>query len=49
MPDHNPPSPRHAPIKAFFNEKYEVPQMRLRTTIYKHKVWLFQVEVEDEG
>ncbi|KAJ7320956.1 hypothetical protein DFH08DRAFT_1034038 [Mycena albidolilacea] len=31
-------------IKAFFDEKYEVPQMRLRTTIYKHKV-----EVEDEG
>ncbi|KAJ7309157.1 hypothetical protein DFH08DRAFT_823588 [Mycena albidolilacea] len=32
------------PIKAFFDEKYEVPQMRLRTTIYKH-----EVEVEDEG
>jgi hypothetical protein len=26
------------PIKAFFDEKYEVPQMRLRTTIYKHEV-----------
>jgi hypothetical protein len=35
--DGDAPEEEDKDIKAFFNEKYEVPQMRLRTTICKHE------------